>query len=514
MSKFLKGTFILLIAGLLTRVLGFVNRIVINRYLGEDGVGLYQMAVPTLVLVVTVVQLGLPVAIAKLVAEADAKNDVKKTKKILVVSLSITGGLSLILTPILFLSASFIAENFFTDERIYYPLIALTPIIPIVALSSIIRGYFQGKQNMKPAAVSQVIEQLVRITLIIGTVHYFLPHGVEYAAACAMIASVIGEVASLLYLFSAFKLKKKFKLRKDFFQSLYSGPHVLKPLLNIALPATGSRMIGSISWFLEPIIVSHSLLIAGTSSLVATQQYGLLTGYALPLLLLPSFVTFALSTSLVPAVSEAYAKKHFALVEYRLQQSLKFCMITGGLAVIVLYIFTEPLMNLMYGTTKGSEFIKLVGPLFIFHYYQGPLQAMLQALDLARAAMINSLIGSVFKILVIFAFATQPKFGIQGAALGIACGTVLTTLLHYATVLKKIQFTIYAFDYIKFIFISAVTIFLGLHIAQSLGEDPPILLLLTDIGFICFCYFILLFVVKLTKVHSLHRLARFNPFKR
>ncbi len=145
MSKFLQGTIILIIAGLITRVLGFVNRIVVARMIGDEGVGLYMMAVPTLVLVITLTQLGLPVAISKLVAEAEALGDRHKIKKILVVSLSITCTLSILFTLGLILFAPVVAKTFFTDSRTIYPLLAIIPVIPIIAVSSVIRGYFPRK---------------------------------------------------------------------------------------------------------------------------------------------------------------------------------------------------------------------------------------------------------------------------------------------------------------------------------------------------------------------------------
>lgn len=217
MSKFLQGTIILIIAGLITRVLGFINRVVIARMIGNEGVGLYMMAVPTLVLVITLTQLGLPVAISKLVAEAQALGDKRKIKKILVVSLSITCTLSFIFTLSLIVFAPIIAKTFFTDERTLYPLLAVIPVIPIIAISSVIRGYFQGLQQMKPAAYSQVIEQVVRITLIAVCTKAFLPYGIEYAAAGAMLSSVFGELASLFYMFYMFKRKKKLTVRRNFF---------------------------------------------------------------------------------------------------------------------------------------------------------------------------------------------------------------------------------------------------------------------------------------------------------
>ncbi|MGE6259535.1 stage V sporulation protein B [Heyndrickxia sporothermodurans] len=461
MSKFLKGTMILLVAGLFTRVLGFINRIVIARFIGEEGVGLYMMAFPTLMLVITITQLGLPVAISKCVAEAATIGDRQKIKKILVVSLSITISLSLIFTPGLILLAPYLTETLFTDTRIYYPLVAIAPIIPIVAISAVLRGYFQGMQNMKPFAVSQVIEQSVRIILIAILTTTFLPFGIEYAAAGAMIASIIGELSSLAYMFTMFKLKKKFKVRRKFFQVVKDGKETLYELMRVALPTTGSRFIGNISWFLEPIVVAHSLAIAGLTAKLATKEYGILTGFALPLLMLPSFVTNSLSTALVPAISEANTKRNFYLVEHRLQQALRFALLTGGLSVVILYVFAEPFMQIMYGSTKGTNLIKLMAPFFIFQYYQGPLQATLQALDLARAAMINSMIGAVVKLGIIFILASNPQLGITGAALGIMTSTLLVTLLHFSTVIKKIQFTIYIRDYIKFLLVTISTGFIG-----------------------------------------------------
>ncbi|AND41632.1 stage V sporulation protein B [Cytobacillus oceanisediminis] len=448
MSKFLKGTMILLAAGLVTRVLGFINRIVIARFIGEEGVGLYMMAFPTMILVVTITQLGLPVAISKNVAEAEAKGDTAKIKKILVVSLATTISLSIVFTPALILLAPLLSDTLFTDERTQLPLMAIAPIVPIIAVSSVIRGYFQGRQNMKPAAYSQMIEQIVRISLIALMTKAFLPYGIEYAAAGAMLAAVIGELASLLYLMTTFKLKKKFRVRKQFFKFVSSGKSTFNELMTVALPTTGSKMIGSVAWFFEPIVVAQSLALAGVAAAAATKQYGALTGFAMPLLMLPSFITYSLSTSLVPAISEANSQNNMRLIEYRLQQALRFAFITGGLAVVVLYVLSDQLMEVMYGSSSGSHFIKLMAPFFLFYYYQGPLQATLQALNLARAAMINSLIGAAVKTAVIFLLASQPAFGINGVAMGILTGTVLVTMLHFATVLKAISFTFFIRDYL------------------------------------------------------------------
>ncbi|MFF2447685.1 stage V sporulation protein B [Neobacillus sp. NPDC058068] len=507
MSKFLKGTFILLIAGLITRVLGFIYRIVLARSIGEEGVGLYMMAYPTFILVVTITQLGLPVAISKNIAEAEARGDYAEIKKILVVSLATTISLSIILTPVIILLAPILATTLFTDPRTYYPLIAIAPAIPIIAVSSVLRGYFQGRQNMRPSAVSQILEQGVRITLIAVMTKAFLPYGVQYAAAAAMAASVLGELLSLVYLMTTFKLKKRFPLRKNFFQFAHKGKKTFQDLMKIALPTMGSRMIGSVAWFFEPIVVAHSLALAGVLAVNGTKQYGLLTGYAMPLLMLPSFVTFSLATSLVPAISEANSRNNHKLIAYRLQQALRLTFLTGGLAVIVLYVLADPLMQLMYGSTKGSYFIRLMAPFFLFFYYQGPLQAVLQALNLARAAMINSLIGAVVKTAVIFFLASQASFGITGAALGIIVGFVLVTILHFATVLKKVTFPFYIGDYFKGFLVMGASGWLGYWLFENILLSEHLLVrVLTSITGMGISYLVMLLLFGLIKKDEIHRI--------
>ncbi|MED3692058.1 oligosaccharide flippase family protein [Peribacillus butanolivorans] len=120
--------------------------------------------------------------------------------------------------------AKALSSHFLTDQRAYYSLLAVIPIVPIVAVSSVIKGYFRGKQNMTPIALYQVIEQVVRIWLIFFLVQWLLPYGIEYAATGAVLCGVIGEGFSLLNLFPVFKWSKhkKFKLHHSFIKQISS----------------------------------------------------------------------------------------------------------------------------------------------------------------------------------------------------------------------------------------------------------------------------------------------------
>ncbi|WP_284139700.1 stage V sporulation protein B [Virgibacillus sp. LDC-1] len=498
MSKqtFLQGTLILIAAGMITRFLGFINRLVVARLMGEEGVGLYMMALPTLFLIMTLTQLGLPVAISKRIAEAEARNDRAKIKQILIVSLIVTGISSLFFTGLMMIGAPFIAQHLLTDERTLYPLLAISPIVPIVAISSILRGYFQGKQNMKPQSYSLVIEQIVRISCVALFVNLFLPYGIEFAAAGAMFSVILGEFVSLLYMIYQFKRKKTIKIRYRFFSYLKTSKETLKELFSIALPSTGSRMIGSISHFLEPIVVAQCLAISGISTTLATKQYGELTGYVLPLLFLPTFITQSLSIALVPSISEADAMANHKLIHYRIHQAIRISFASGAIATIILTLFSNEILSLMYGTANASRFLVLMAPFFLLLYIQSPLQAALQALDLAKPAMWNSLIGNVFKFVILIVLASNENFGIMGVAIAMSIGVILVTLLHLASLNKILSFSIPFIDIGKMILLLLLTWGSGNLIRNIFIQGEANVFLLSFI-FILLSFMYLLFLFAL-----------------
>ncbi|WP_010531101.1 stage V sporulation protein B [Lentibacillus jeotgali] len=500
-QTFLQGTLILIMAGMITRLLGFINRLVIARVMGEEGVGLYMMALPTLFLVITLTQLGLPVAISKRVSEAEAKNDKAKIKRILVISMLVTGITSVAFTIGMITAAPFIATTLLTDERTLYPLVAISPIVPIVAISSVLKGYFQGRQNMKPQSYALVIEQFIRIIFVAFFVKLLLPYGVEFAAAGAMFSVILGELASMLYLSGVFKRQKIVRVRNRFFHYVKSSKSTLQELFSISLPSTGSRLIGNISHFLEPILVAQSLAIAGISSSLATKQYGELTGYVLPLLFLPTFITNSLSIALVPSISEADAHQNKHLIHYRIHQSIRISFASGAIATVVLTLFAAPILNYMYGTDNASHFLVLMAPFFILLYIQSPLQAALQALDLARPAMWNSLIGAAIKLTVLFLLASNPNFGINGVAIAMSVGVILVTLLHLASLYKEIGFMIAGGDLVKMGMLVSLTWICGSFLrGMFTGLESNLFVFALTLIALLVIYTILLFILRfLTK---------------
>ncbi|PTM58330.1 stage V sporulation protein B [Desmospora activa] len=455
-QTFLQGTLILVGAGFITKILGFVYRIALSRLIGDEGMGLFQMAFPILLLVITLTTAGLPVAISKLVSEAEATRDESRIRSILILSLGIVTALAILFTILVIVAAPLIANTLLTDSRALYALWGIAPVIPIVAISSVFRGYFQGRQHMNPYAASQIVEQVVRIFTVLMLARLLYPYGVEYAAAGAMFGVVIGEGAGMLILLQSFRRDpKRPRLRFPLHEIRRGWGHfstTVGQMMRITIPVTASRIIGSLSYAVEPIVVSQSLALAGIAVAASTALYGQLEGMAIPLIYFPSFITYALSVSLVPSISEAAAKGRIRLVEHRLNQAIRLAMIVGAPCAILLFMLAGPLTMLLYHNSDVARLLQIMAPFAVLLYLQGPLAAVLQGLDKAKDAMRNSIYGAVIKTALIFLLGSQPALGIDGVVLAINCGIIIVTALHFISIIHYVPFTLIFRDWIKLSF--------------------------------------------------------------
>ncbi|MFC0212558.1 stage V sporulation protein B [Paenibacillus chartarius] len=455
MSKqsFIKGTLILLAAGLVNRLLGFVPRITLPRVIGAEGVGLYQIVWPFLIVVLTFITGGIPVAVAKLVAEAEAERNERRIRSILKLALAITCSLSVLFTALCLIGAEWITTRLMTDDRVYYTFLCMIPIIGLIGVSSVFRGYFQGRQNMIPTATSQTAETIVRIIMMLSGAYVLLPYGVEVAAAGAMLGVLAGELAGLLLLLYHYRESVKASAPKVQ-ATIGTSTSVrrlsgLRRMLKISVPITGSKLVGATSYLLESIFITQALAVAGISTAMATAQYGALQGMVIPILLLPSALTSSLSVSLIPSLSEAAARKDMDTIHKLLRQSLRLALVSGAPFGVLMYVLADPICVYLYNQPNVGVLLKMMAPVAVFIYFQAPLQAALQALDRPGSALVNTLIGSVIKLGLIALLASKPELGIKGAVFAINVNIVLVTLLHWSSVVRALKFSMNLPDFVK-----------------------------------------------------------------
>lgn len=423
-NKFIKSTIILIIGGLVTKVLGMLIKIVLTREIGTEGISLYMLVLPTFNLFITLCNLGVPTAITKLVSERK-----KSSKKVIVPTTYLILLYNFLLIIILLIISPFLASNLLHNKDTYYPLISIGITLPFIAISSIIKGYFFGKEKVFPCTFSNIIEQIVRLLLTIFVVGYMMQYGLVAAVTTVVLINVISEFSSIVVLI--FFLPKE-KIRSEDFKS---DNKVLKEILNISIPTTTARMIGSITYFLEPIILTNILKYVGYSSDYITIEYGIINGYVYPLLLLPSFFTLAISSAILPVVSNSYANRNYDYTKAKIKQAIFFSLLIG-IPVTLIFIFIPSIpLKLIYNTSLGLEYIPIAAPFFILHYIQAPLTSSLNGMGYAKEAMKGTLYGGIIKILSLVIFSLF-KIGLFSLIIS-SILNILTVTLHHIYYVRK-----------------------------------------------------------------------------
>lgn len=391
-EKFIKSTLILVLGGFITKVLGMIIRIITTRVIGVDGLGLYMMVLPTFNLFITIATLSLPTAISKLVAEGTRNN-----KKLVLGFLPIAIIFNIFLIILIILLSPFIANNLLHNEILYYPIMSIGITLPFITTSSIIKGYFFGKEKMFPNVVSNMIEQITRIISIVFIIPYLLKMNISYAVSGLVFINCLSEGLGIVTLLLF--MPNKTKISKN---DIKPNLNNIKDIFSISIPTTTSRLISSIGLFLEPIIITFVFLKLGYQTSYITKEYGIISGYVLPMVMMPNFLSGAISSALLPVISKSYANKKYKETKRKLILACKLSLLIGIICTIILFIFPEECLKLLFNTTLGANYLQITSIIFLISYILNPLSSCMQAMDKSKQLMKINIIGVIIKTSLLF----------------------------------------------------------------------------------------------------------------
>ncbi len=416
-NKFISGTLILTLSGFVVKAIGSINWIILSRILGGEGIGIYQMAFPIYLLALDVSSAGLPIAISIITAEKAAKEDYAGAQRIFRVSLTMLCFTALFLSFVVFFGARFlIDEQIIRESRAYYSLIALAPAIFFTTIIAGYRGYLQGWQQMTPTAMSQIVEQLVRVVVMLGFAALLLPYGLDYAAGGASLGAGAGGLAAwLVLIYFYYKLKRS--LPKD-------GPvfpqegirHILKRLIVLAIPISLSSIMLPVVSNLDLLIVPRRLEVAGYSTAQATELFGYLTGMSVPLINLATILTAAMAMSLVPAISHSFTLKETDEIYSRTAGAMRISFLVTIPFSVMLYVMAEPVVTFIYNAPAATDATRAVAIAICFLGLHQITTAILQGLKRPKIPVLNMGVACIAKVLCNWFLVAIPSFGITGAA--------------------------------------------------------------------------------------------------
>ena len=413
-KNIIAGTLILTTANLLTRCMGFFSRVYLSNTIGAEGMGLYQLILPIYALAWSITSAGFTTTISSLTAQEHIRGQAGNIGRIVKQSVCLSLFLSILVGTILFLGAEDIALHFLKDGRAALPLRLLSPAIPFMAVGSCFRGFFLGMQAALVPAVSQILEQTIRILTIYLLAGVFVPLGLSYACLAAVAGIFLGELFSCgftLWRYIRYKRKHGF-LRKP----VLSSYAALSMILAMAVPLSASRIAASLLSTAENLLIPRQLQLHGQNTSQALATYGELTGMALPLILLPSSCLPAASVSLIPEISEASAVHQDSRIQRTVAATFRFTAIIGIGAAALFSVFPKEICYIVYDRAALGQVLFPLAFLCPLLYAQTTLHGLLNGLGEQLFLFWNNILSSLISIAIICGF--MPTYGIAAFLFG------------------------------------------------------------------------------------------------
>ena len=432
-QNYMHGAAILTVGVVIMKILGFIYKIPLGNILGDEGFSMFTSAYNIYYVFFTLATAGLPVALSRLVAEADANGRAKQEEKTFRVALVTFFVIGTVFALILWCFPNWLADNYLEKPDAAPSIRAMAPSILLVCLVSAYRGYCQGNGNMLPTTVDEVLEVLFKVIsgLILASVIMHMGLGKPAASAGAIFGVSIGSVVSLLYMV-VYK-------RKNY--SILAAPYtggrayndipedddevdpaltIVRRIMTIGIPiALGACIMSLLNSMDSKLCMNRLQSAAGFSYYEAKVLYGVY-GKAMTLFNLPAAFITPLTISIVPAISGAFARGHRAEAMKTAEDSMRISAAIALPMGVGLAVMSKPIMDLLYPNSNaaGPGLLSIMGIASFFVCLVLMENAVLQASGKERLTMLTLISGGVIKIVVNWFLVAQPGINIYGAPVG------------------------------------------------------------------------------------------------
>lgn len=503
------NTFILTIAGFIVKLVGFFYRIFIANSIGAEGMGLYQLVLPVYNLILLGLTAGVGIAISRLVAEETARGNYKNARRIAVfsgVAIFIAGT---IIVAVMLLNLDFVVNVLVGDVRTKSSLYYLLPAIPVIAAFTSLKGYFYGKQEMVPNAISQVVEQVVKLIAVYLIADIFVKGNLEQKCLFATIGLIVGEIANVLTVYIAYKFRKADKPLPN--QRIMRKRDIAKALLRISLPITTNRLVLSLLGTVEFLWIPQRLAVYGLSSTEALTQYGKLTGMASPVISFPSMLTAALATALVPAIAEAVATRRMNRANRQISRSIRVTLVLGFLFSSIFICFAYEISDLIYPGQNVGYMLYLLSFTGVFFYLQQTLLGILNGLGKETATLKHSMITSLTRLG--FVWLGIPYFGLNAYIIAIIVSNLVGAILNMNTAIKTTGMSLEIGDWIIKPLVASISGIIAapvIKIAVGSVFKSQMMILLLSAGFSGGLMVAMLILMGVFEIRDIRHMIPFN----
>jgi len=421
-KSFFFNTVILTLTSQTLRIIGIYFIAFLSGKIGTEGIGLYQLIFSIYYLVATMATSGIAIAVTRLTAEAIGKSGRKSTSDVLRCCVLLSLFLSVTVSATLFFSAEFIGSSLLGDARTVISLKILAPSLPFMAVSSCLRGYFYGVRKAFKPASEMIFEQIVQILMIIAVIDYFIPKGLEYACLAIVLATTAAEVLSCGYSFTLFQVE-----RRRSRLAVVKEKGTWRKIMNIFLPVAATSYLRSGLRTAENVLIPSGLKKFGAANKDALSQYGLLIGMVMPILVFPSSFLSAISTLLIPEISEANALDNRQKVMGAISRVFQLTLLLSLLFCGMFIFFADDIGLSIYQNKEAGGLLMILAPLVPLIYLDFIVDGMLNALNQQMRTLKINILDYTIRITLILILI--PRYGLLSFIAIFYISTVLNAYL-------------------------------------------------------------------------------------
>jgi len=440
----MEGVIVLMFSQVIIKIVGLIYKLYLTNKegFGDKGNAIYSSAFQIYALFLTVSSIGVPNAISKLVSSKVAIGDNKGAYRIFKIAFAMFGLLGFIGSSILFFGANYIANIYLQIPEAEITILALAPSVFLVSVESVLKGYFNGRENLSVTANSQSLEQIFKTLLtilIVNQVASISSSNTVLMAGAATLATTLATLFSLIYLYRYF-----IKRRKEVWQEVVSSTKykkdsvikIVKSILAVSIPIALCALFSATTKTIDALTVVR-ILRGLIGEEVATMQYGILSGKVDTLITLPFSFNIAFATALVPTISAAIANKKMHTAIKRIEFSILVTILIGLPCTICMSVFSNQILNLLFpNASSGAEMLSVAALTIIFVVLIQTINGALQGLGKVNTPVIAFAISALIKLL--FNIILLPIIGVNGAIISSILAHVASFIICFASLKRNL----------------------------------------------------------------------------
>lgn len=434
-SRLLRGAMASLVAGLLSRALGALYRLLLARMIGDTGIGVVQMAMPTYYLVVILASLGLPTGVAKLVAEGRARRDERRIEATLRQALGLALATAVLAAAALWAAAPWLSRELLNEPRVLGALRWMPLAVLIAVPSSLLRGYFQGLDDLETPSWAQLAEQTFHALAVLVLARLLLPWGLGAVVEGSMVGVALGEAAGMAVYALAYRRRAN---RPRPWQPRGPQPTSAQ-LLGLSLPVMVGGLTGALSSMLDAVLIPRRLESAGFDAAGATAAYGRVVGMALPVLYLPMVAVYPLAVMALSGIAAASEQGSRTSVRRQLALYSTLAACVGMGTSLALLVAPGAIARLLYGDATLGGLMVWLAPAAPLLYVGQVFSSALNGMGRTASVLVNGSAGLAVRLVLLWWLTGNPALGEVGPLPAFALGTAVTLALNFLALKRQIR---------------------------------------------------------------------------